>query len=131
MIVEDALMIQRRFQPNGFAVEINQFQSMLAAEMWRRANEANIYMPIFGINNVTNKLVRIRGLTQYLAMGKLRFKGDSPGARLLVEQLRDFPLADHDDGPDALEMALRMAGDLLQGINQPVNDDDCYEIVYT
>ena len=131
VIVDDALMIQRRFQPNGFAVEINQFQSMLAAEMWRRANEANIYMPIFGITNVINKLVRIRGLTQYLAMGKLRFKGDSPDARMLVEQLRDFPLADHDDGPDALEMALRMAGDLLQGVTHQDQFEDRIEIVYT
>lgn len=71
-------------------------------------------MPIFGINNHTNKLVRIRSLTQYLSQGAIRFKGSSPGARLLVEQLRDFPLGDHDDGPDALEMAIRLAADLLQ-----------------
>jgi hypothetical protein len=25
----------------------------------------------------------------------------------LVDQLRDFPIGDHDDGPDALEMAIR------------------------
>ena len=34
-------------------------------------------------------------------------------ARPLVEQTRDFPNADHDDGPDALEMALRLASELL------------------
>jgi len=34
-------------------------------------------------------------------------------ARLLVEQMRDFPNADHDDGPDALEMAQRLASKLL------------------
>ncbi|MDB5336644.1 MAG: hypothetical protein JWN70_2263 [Planctomycetaceae bacterium] len=123
VIVEDSLMIQRRFQPHGFAVETNQFQSLLAGEMFRRANETGLYMPIFGINNTANKLVRIRGLTQYLAMGKLRFKGDSPGARLLVEQLRDFPLADHDDGPDALEMAIRMAGALLNNDRHQLPDD--------
>jgi len=26
----------------------------------------------------------------------------------LVEQLRSFPVGSHDDGPDALEMAVRM-----------------------
>lgn len=36
------------------------------------------------------------------------FKADSPGCRLLVDQLMDFPLAAHDDGPDALEMCTRM-----------------------
>jgi hypothetical protein len=29
-----------------------------------------------------------------------------------VNQLRDFPIGDHDDGPDALEMALRLAEEL-------------------
>jgi hypothetical protein len=43
----------------------------------------------------------------------LKFKANSPGARLLVEQLRDFPNGDHDDGPDGAEMAVRLAGDLL------------------
>jgi hypothetical protein len=32
---------------------------------------------------------------------------------LLVEQMRDFPLGDHDDGSDALEMALRPAETIL------------------
>ena len=32
------------------------------------------------------------------------FRTHRPGCRLLVDQLMDFPLADHDDGPDALEM---------------------------
>jgi hypothetical protein len=31
----------------------------------------------------------------------------------LVNQLRDFPLGDHDDGPDALEMAVRLARNAL------------------
>jgi hypothetical protein len=29
-----------------------------------------------------------------------------------VQQLRDFPNGDHDDGPDALEMARRLAIEL-------------------
>ena len=83
---------------------------------------------LYTINNTVNKQVRIRRLTPYLAQGRLRFKGDSPGARLLVEQLRDFPLADHDDGPDALEMAVRLAGDLLRS---PAPHDEVTEIIVT
>jgi hypothetical protein len=36
---------------------------------------------------------------------------------LLVDQLRDFPAGAHDDGPDALEMALRLANEVLYGRN--------------
>jgi hypothetical protein len=44
---------------------------------------------------------------------RLRFKADSPSTSLLVEQLKEFPAGDYDDGPDALEMAIRLAGELL------------------
>jgi hypothetical protein len=56
----------------------------------------------------------------------MRFKADSPGARLLVEQMKDFPLADHDDGPDALEMAIRLMAQLL---NEP--REDVIEVLWT
>jgi hypothetical protein len=36
----------------------------------------------------------------------------------LVEQLVQFPIADHDDGPDALEMAVRLANEILLGRSQ-------------
>jgi hypothetical protein len=37
----------------------------------------------------------------------------------LVDQLRDFPQGSHDDGPDALEMALRLAEALLSDEARP------------
>jgi hypothetical protein len=60
-----------------------------------------------------SKLVRIRRLTPLLSQRRLRFKASSKGAKLLVEQLRDFPCGEHDDGPDALEVAFRLACDQL------------------
>jgi hypothetical protein len=52
---------------------------------------------------------RIRRLTPLLSQGCLRFKAGSEGAKLLVDQLRDFPCGEHDDAPDALEVAFRLA----------------------
>jgi hypothetical protein len=39
----------------------------------------------------------------------------SPGTSLLLEQMRAFPIHKHDDGPDALEMAIRLCEELLAG----------------
>jgi len=105
-----------RFRPDAFGVEANQFQELLAGELAAALNRRGLLaarpQPI---HNATNKLVRIRRLGPYLASRRLRFKTDSPGTRLLVEQLTMFPVADHDDGPDALEMAVRLAADVLHG----------------
>ena len=38
----------------------------------------------------------------------------SKGAKLLLEQLRDFPCGEHDDAPDALEVAVRLASEQLR-----------------
>jgi predicted phage terminase large subunit-like protein len=118
-IVETAIELARNFKPEGFTVETNQFQSLLADEMLRVARERGITLPIYPIENRVPKVVRIRRLTPLLAQGKLRFKANSPGARLLVRQLRDFPNADHDDGPDALEMAVGLGRALWQRAMEP------------
>jgi predicted phage terminase large subunit-like protein len=125
VIVETALEIARDFQPNGFMVETNQFQELLATELQRRAAETNFFLPLYHCDNHVPKVVRIRSLTQYLSGGRLKFKAGSRGARLLVEQLRDFPNGDHDDGPDALEMAIRLANQLLY---TPPDDERGYDI---
>jgi predicted phage terminase large subunit-like protein len=118
-IVADGVEHVRLFQPEGFAVEINQFQELLAAEFQRVSQQQHVPLPIYGINNTTNKQVRIRRLGPYLAQRKLRFKTRSPGTALLIQQMKDFPVGDHDDGPDALEMAIRLMIELWNGRRAP------------
>lgn len=115
-MVADGVAWCQRFRPDAFGIEANQFQELLAAEFQREFQRQGLLgVRPWLLDNRLNKRVRIRRLGPLLAAGQLRFKSDSPSTRLLVEQLRQFPLADHDDGPDALEMAVRLAGDLLAG----------------
>lgn len=114
MMVGDGVAWYRRFQPEGFAVEANQFQELLGREFAAEFQRQGLLAPDpWLIDNRVNKLVRIRRLGPYLSARRLRFKASSPSTRLLVEQLRNFPIGDHDDGPDALEMAIRLAAELL------------------
>ena len=69
-----------------------------------------------------NKLVRIRMLGTPLGHGDIRFRRGSPGVQLLIEQLKGFPAHRHDDGPDALEMGIRLANELLSGVPQALAD---------
>ncbi len=107
-IAERAVSLMTTFRPHAVGIEANQFQELLAGEIARLARPLNLTMPIYHLNNHAAKVVRIRQLTGHLARGRLRFKRDSRGAKLLVQQLRDFPHGEHDDGPDALEMLMRV-----------------------
>ena len=113
-IVADAVELCRTFQPDLFGIEANQFQDLLAGELDTALRQAGILSARPApIDNRVNKQVRIRRLGPYLSSSRFRFKANSPGTRLLVEQLGTFPIGDHDDGPDALEMAVRLAAELL------------------
>jgi PBSX family phage terminase large subunit len=95
------------FYPDVIGIEVNQFQHLLSGEIAKGMKKHNIDIPIIELYNNIQKEVRIRRLGPYLSNKKFRFVR-SPGTNLLVSQLREFPLGKHDDGPDGLEMALRV-----------------------
>ncbi len=114
-MVADGLRHYQEFRPRAWVTEINGFQSLLGGEIARQARDLRLFgLPLYGINNSEDKRVRIRSIGPYLAKSELRFR-DTPGCRLLVAQLRDFPFGEFDDGPDSLEMLLRMLKYLILG----------------
>lgn len=130
-IVAAGIELYRQHKPDAFACEINQFQELLAKDFLREAQKHKppLILPMWGWDNRVNKEVRIRRLAPILAGvdGRIRFKAGSRGATLLVNQLRDFrapphPPGYHDDGPDALEMAVRMLLHLMAGNKAPHAD---------
>ena len=120
-IVADGVELYRRFRPDAFGIEANQFQELFAAEFEAEFRKQGMLAARpWLLNNRINKQVRIRRLGPYLSSGRLRFKSDSPSTRLLLDQLKEFPVGDHDDGPDAAEMAIRLAAERMHA---PATDD--------
>lgn len=89
----------------GFAVETNQFQEFFKDTMAKASQERRIYLPIIRVDHTTDKAIRIQRLQPDISNGYLAFSARLKDG-LLWNQLKYFPLADHDDGPDALEMAV-------------------------
>lgn len=86
-----------------FGFETNQFQAFLAEELKRRSNLAHIQLPVEDIRHTSDKAGRIQSLQPLIRSGTLQF---SRRQTILLDQLKHFPKATHDDGPDALEMAV-------------------------
>ena len=89
-----------------FAFEKNQFQEIMLDNLTRRAQDVGVRFNSRPINSKTNKQARIAGLEALVTQGLIVF---SRRHQILLEQLRQFPLGKHDDGPDALEMAIQVA----------------------
>jgi predicted phage terminase large subunit-like protein len=90
-------------------IEANGYQALFARALKNAMREAGRTVSVKEIHNTGNKQGRIASLEPYISTGRLRFSRQQTA---LLEQLRRFPLADHDDGPDALEM-------LIRGIEKP------------
>ncbi|MGL4408434.1 MAG: phage terminase large subunit, partial [Zoogloea sp.] len=100
-IIEDAIALQREYRALLWLVETVQFQAFLYSELIKRAAEAGVPFPARGVQPIADKALRIESLQPYMANGLIRLH---PGQTTLIDQLRHFPKADHDDGPDALHM---------------------------
>lgn len=105
-IIERAIDLQREYGCLAWAVETVQFQAFLHSELIKRASQAGIAFPGVPVTHVHDKDLRIMSLQPHVANGLIRLHRSQT---TLIEQLSFYPEADHDDGPDALEMLYSVA----------------------
>ena len=109
-MIADGVAHYIEFKPDAFGLEGNAWQDLLKPDFEEEFRKQCVIVPeVWTINNSVNKNVRIRRLAGWLSSDRVRFKQDCPGTQLLIDQILDFPNGDHDDGPDAMEMAIRLA----------------------
>lgn len=113
------------YQPDELCFEANGFQSLLAGEFDRYIDQQGyLAWPIVPMENHSiKKEIRIHRIGGPLRLKQLRFRKGSPGVERLISQLRAHPMADFDDGPDALECAIRRIRIIAGGIIQQAEDD--------
>ncbi|MCP1772864.1 putative phage terminase large subunit-like protein [Neisseria perflava] len=105
-IIEDVIAMQERYRCQVWAVETVQFQEFLKTELVKRSAARGIPVPARGVKPNSDKALRIESLQPHIANGLIKF---DPNQAELLNQLRHFPKADHDDGPDALHMLWMVA----------------------
>ncbi len=94
------------FRLQSFGVEENGFQQLLSDALARRSSRAMRPFSVRGIKNTGDKAARVQALQPLLTTGQLRL---SRRQETLISQLLQFPHGPHDDGPDALAMAVEVA----------------------
>ena len=89
-----------------FGAEVNQFQWFLKEELAKASARAGLYLPIEEVQQSSDKVLRIQTLQPDVKNKYIKFNRRH---KRLLEQLTQFPMAAHDDGPDALEGARTIA----------------------
>lgn len=100
-IIEDVIAFQKQYRCLLWGIETVQFQEFLKTELVKRGAARGVPVPARGIKPMSDKLLRIEALQPHMANGLILLHSSQS---TLEQQFRHFPKADHDDGPDALQM---------------------------
>ena len=105
-IIDEIIELQKQYNCVKWGVETVQFQEFLRTQLIKEAHSKGVAINALPIPQSTDKMMRIESLESPLRDGVIRLHVSQS---TLLEQLRQFPDAPHDDGPDALEMLYRIA----------------------
>lgn len=112
-LVQDIVNCHRNRSFAGFVFEANLFQVLFIPAIRIHAAQEGVHVSILPIQSMGNKELRVKQLANFITPGWLRFSKDH---ERLLEQMKDFMQpGSHDDGPDALEMAVRCANSTKPG----------------
>ncbi len=104
-IIDDILLYHEKAPFQAVGIEAIQFQEFFANEVEKEAHRRNLTLNVVALRPNTDKALRIETLQPWVKNGWIRFKKSH---RTGLEQLKYYPKADHDDGPDALEQLKSM-----------------------
>lgn len=112
VIIDDAIEMSKRMKRDlrkpfyKFGVESVQFQYYFKDVMAKKSVEVGEYLPIEEITSVQSKNVRIESLQPFIKNKYLKFNQKH---KTLLQQFKEYPMGKNDDGPDGVEMAVRLA----------------------
>lgn len=101
LIIEDIIRMQQKYRCLVWGVESVQFQEFFRTELAKRGLQRGIPIPARAIMPIADKDLRIASLQPHVVNGDILLHITQSA---LIQQLRHWPMADHDDGPDALHM---------------------------
>lgn len=101
IIIADTIAMQREHRCLLWFVEAVQFQEFLRTTLMMQAAKENVALSAVPIVPTADKQLRIERLQPPIAAGLIRLHSTQA---TLIDQLQQWPNADHDDGPDCLDM---------------------------
>lgn len=105
-IIQDTIALHKEYNCLLWGVEAVQFQEFFAHVMVQQGIMGGISLPVRPIKATTDKQLRIETLQPFMAQKLLLLHHTQ---RTLIDHFRHFPMADHDDGPDMVQIMWELA----------------------
>lgn len=103
--ISHIIEFQREYACLAWAFETVQFQEVLRQLLIERSAKLGVPVPAVAVTPTEDKELRIESLSPHVNNGLILF---NQAHTVLNTQVRHWPEADHDDGPDALYMLWKL-----------------------
>ena len=100
-MIEDIITLEEEYRCLRWAIESVQFQEFFRTSLVARGAARGVPVPAIPVIPFGDKQLRIERLQPHVANGLIRLHASQT---VLRDQMRHYPMVDHDDGVDALEM---------------------------
>ncbi len=121
-MLDTLVQFNMRVRPTVTGIEGVAFQDLLAPAYLQSQMDFNYYDQPELIDNTVSKRVRICRLGYWLRRHRVKIKNNA-GGQLLLKQLKGFPNSEHDDGPDAMEMSIRLLLRVSEALQEVADSD--------
>lgn len=104
-VIEHLFWLEKRFHPNRYGIEGVAYQKAFKYFLRQEAERRGLWLSIVELKAIGKKELRIKGLQPLLALERIYAH---PSHQMLISEMSDFPLGEHDDNVDSLSMQLQM-----------------------
>lgn len=104
-VIEHLFDIHRRFHPRVYGIEGVAYQKVLKYIVQREADRLGMYLRIEELRAPGKGKLHIRGVQPILALRRLYV---DPAQHLLLQEMSEYPLGQHDDTADALGLQTQL-----------------------
>ena len=105
-LIQEIISFQQKYRCIRWGIEEVAFQEFFRTILLQEGLKQGCPVPAMGLKQHAAKEIRIESLAPHIENGAIMLSHEH---KELLSQLEFYPMADHDDGPDALEMAFRLA----------------------
>ena len=103
--IEKIMAWQKAYECLVWGIENTAFQEYFRQEMVRQSAELGMPIPAVGISNDRDKDILIEGVAPHVNNGLILF---SPAHTVFNDNVKHYPEAAHDDGPDGVQMLWKL-----------------------
>jgi predicted phage terminase large subunit-like protein len=104
-VVQKLFDLQRRYQPRLFGVENVAYQAAFKHFVEQKGLDEGVYLRVVPVKAPGGKKSHVRGIQPVMAVGRLFVHAQQ---HLLINEMNDYPLGEHDDVVDALALQLQV-----------------------